>query len=97
VFQAQYSHDFDGASYKVTAFARLVHPAALAAAAGLEADAEAEAAMIIRPPPSPHMSPAPGGRLCNAYGRKAERVLTCPVGSQCGRNPMTGNKSGMQV
>jgi hypothetical protein len=44
-FQAQYSHDFDGASYKVTAFARegaacgalLVHPAALAAAAGREA------------------------------------------------------------
>jgi hypothetical protein len=52
-FQAQYSHDFDGASYKVTAMTHeggacgmlAVYPAAAAAAAGLAADHTVAAAL----------------------------------------------------
>ena len=126
-FQTQYSHDFDGASYKVTASARegaacgalRVHPAALAAAAGREADADAEAAMDDRvakpPPPMPQMSPPPMPPMSPMSPRRSppsvpsppssppspdlvqcNREGACIIGSQCGRNPDRGPSHGFE-
>jgi len=126
-FQAQYSHDFDGASYKVTVFAResevcgalRVHPAAAAAAAGRDADADAEAALDDRvekpPPPMPPMSPPPMPPMSPMSRPRSppsvpsppssspppdlvqcNREGACVIGSQCGRNPVSGPSHGLE-